>query len=210
MTKRDLECKVLVGACVLPALFALVNGANLTAVAAERNEPSISARGSNTSKRFLPLGIGRSYVVDLPRDAKDVLVANPLIADAVVRSARRAYLIGLAVGQTNVIFFDSDGRQIAAFDIAVRRDLHGVGITWSRPRTVKLAENGFLVFKSSTAEPAVRLPLRSTPSCLMTSRCTSAATDPATVLLGRFHRIYGKTASPKTNTYCGQFGFIID
>ena len=124
MTKRDLEYRVLVGACVLPALFALVNGANLTAVGAERNEPSISARGSNTSKRFLPLGIGMSYVVDLPRDAKDVLVANPLIADAVVRSARRAYLIGLAVGQTNVIFFDSDGRQIAAFDIAVTRDLH--------------------------------------------------------------------------------------
>src|SRR5207237_4334857 len=76
--------------------------------------------------RFVPLGVGKSVVVDLPRDTKDVLVANPQIANAVVRSARRAYLIGVAVGQTNVFFFDSEGRQIAGFDIAVTRDLNGV------------------------------------------------------------------------------------
>ena len=31
-----------------------------------------------------------------------------------------------AVGQTNVVFFDADGQQIAAYDIAVKRDLNGV------------------------------------------------------------------------------------
>jgi pilus assembly protein CpaC len=72
------------------------------------------------------LGIGKSVVIDLPRDAKDVLVANPAIANAVVRSTRRAYLIGVAIGQTNVFFFDGDGRQIAGFDIAVTRDLNGL------------------------------------------------------------------------------------
>jgi len=43
-----------------------------------------------------------------------------------VRSARRAYLIGLDIGQTNVFFFDASGKQIAGFDIAVTRDLNGV------------------------------------------------------------------------------------
>jgi pilus assembly protein CpaC len=43
-----------------------------------------------------------------------------------VRSAQRAYIIGAAVGQTNIIFFDSTGQQIAAYDIAVTRDLNGV------------------------------------------------------------------------------------
>ena len=57
---------------------------------------------------------------------KDVLVADPKIANAVVRSAQRAYIIGAAVGQTNIIFFDSAGQQIAAYDIAVTRDLNGV------------------------------------------------------------------------------------
>jgi pilus assembly protein CpaC len=43
-----------------------------------------------------------------------------------VRSAKRAYIIGAAVGQTNVVFFDADGQQVAAYDIAVKRDLNGV------------------------------------------------------------------------------------
>src|SRR6202011_2084853 len=68
----------------------------------------------------------KSMVVDLPQDIKDVLVADPKIANAVIRSAQRAYIIGSAVGQTNVVFFDADGQQIAAYDIAVKRDLNGV------------------------------------------------------------------------------------
>jgi pilus assembly protein CpaC len=35
-------------------------------------------------------------------------------------------MIGVAVGQTNIFFFDADGKQIAGFDIAVKRDLNGV------------------------------------------------------------------------------------
>jgi pilus assembly protein CpaC len=76
--------------------------------------------------QFLALGIGKSVVIDLPREIKDVLVADPKIANAVVRSAQRAYIIGGAVGQTNIFFFDSNGQQIAAYDIAVKRDLNGV------------------------------------------------------------------------------------
>ena len=53
-------------------------------------------------RKFVPLGVGKSVVVDLPGDIKDVLVADPKIANAVVRTSRRAYIIGVAVGQTNV------------------------------------------------------------------------------------------------------------
>ena len=35
-------------------------------------------------------------------------------------------MIGVTVGQTNIFFFDADGKQIAGFDIAVTRDLNGV------------------------------------------------------------------------------------
>ena len=74
----------------------------------------------------MELGVSKSAVIDLPRDVKDVLVADPKIANAVIRSPTRAYIIGAAVGQTNVVFFDADGQQIAAYDIAVKRDLNGV------------------------------------------------------------------------------------
>lgn len=81
---------------------------------------------ASTKIRFLALGIGKSVIIDLPREVKDVLVADPKIANAVVRSAQRAYIIGAAVGQTNVVFFDAAGQQVAAYDIAVKRDLNGV------------------------------------------------------------------------------------
>jgi pilus assembly protein CpaC len=84
------------------------------------------AADGQMNARFLALGIGKSVVIDLPRDIKDVLVADPKIANAVVRSAQRAYIIGATVGQTNIVFFDSAGQQIAAYDIAVTRDLNGV------------------------------------------------------------------------------------
>jgi len=65
------------------------------------------AADGQMNARFLALGIGKSIVIDLPRDIKDVLVADPKIANAVVRSAQRAYIIGAAVGQTNIVFFDA-------------------------------------------------------------------------------------------------------
>lgn len=74
----------------------------------------------------IDLGVGKSVIINLPQDVKDVLVADPKIANAVVRTSRRAYLIGVARGQTNVFFFDAAGHQIAGYDIAVTRDLNGV------------------------------------------------------------------------------------
>ena len=84
------------------------------------------AADGQMNARFLALGIGKSIVIDLPRDIKDVLIADPKIATAVIRSAQRAYIIGATVGQTNIVFFDSSGQQIAAYDIAVKRDLNGL------------------------------------------------------------------------------------
>ena len=48
--------------------------------------------------QFVPIGVGKTVVINLPRDAKDVLVADPKIANAVVRTSRRAYLIGVQDG----------------------------------------------------------------------------------------------------------------
>ncbi|MEM8877313.1 MAG: type II and III secretion system protein family protein [Pseudomonadota bacterium] len=91
-----------------------------TASSAGAVDAPISMHGQSESVR---LGLDKSLVIDLPRDARDVLVSNPAIADAVMRTARRAYLIGMEVGQTNVFFFDEHGTQIAALEVDVERDL---------------------------------------------------------------------------------------
>jgi pilus assembly protein CpaC len=117
----------LVRALSFSAIVALTLAPALTpVVASDYRAPAPVAVEGQMNARFLPLGIGKSVVIDLPRDIKDVLVADPKIANAVVRSAQRAYIIGAAVGQTNIVFFDSAGQQIAAYDIAVKRDLNGV------------------------------------------------------------------------------------
>src|SRR5215813_13512544 len=104
---------------------ALTPAAPLTAADGPR-VPVMKVAASEATSRFVPLGIGKSVIIDLPADIKDVLVADPKIANAVVRSARRAYLIGVAIGQTSIFFFDAQGRQLAGFDVAVTRDLNGV------------------------------------------------------------------------------------
>ena len=107
------------------AIGLAINPARAPVHAAEgRDTPVVSVGSSKV--HYLSLGIGKSVVVDFPQDVKDVLVADPKIANAVVRSARRAYIIGAAVGQTNVVFFDGEGQQVAAYDIAIKRDLNGV------------------------------------------------------------------------------------
>ena len=117
----------LVRALSFSAAAALVLNPVLTPVVAADYRPAAPvAADGQMNARFLALGIGKSVVIDLPRDIKDVLVADPKIANAVVRSAQRAYIIGAAIGQTNIVFFDSAGQQIAAYDIAVKRDLNGV------------------------------------------------------------------------------------
>lgn len=108
------------------AIAAFTLNPALTPVFAGDYRVPAARSGAGMHSQSLSLGIGKSVVVDLPSDVKDVLVADPKIANAVVRSAQRAYIIGAAVGQTNIIFFDANGQQIAAYDIAVTRDLNGL------------------------------------------------------------------------------------
>lgn len=75
----------------------------------------------STTQR-LTLALGKSAIIDLPVEARDVVVSDPAIADAVMRTSRRGFLLGTKVGETNVFFLDAQGRQILALEIRVARD----------------------------------------------------------------------------------------
>lgn len=79
--------------------------------------------GGGAQSASLVLPFGKSAIIDLPADARDILISNPAIADATVRTARRAYVIGRQLGQTNIFFFDASGRQIANVEIRVEPDV---------------------------------------------------------------------------------------
>lgn len=92
---------------------------------AEANAGQASVTATSANQR-VKLGLNKSVVIDLPSDAYDILVANPAVADAVTRTARRIYLFGKAVGETNIFVFGSNGQQIASLDLAIERDVTGL------------------------------------------------------------------------------------
>ena len=73
--------------------------------------------------RRIDLSVGKSIVIDLPRDAGEVFVAEPKVANAVVRTARKIFIIGTGAGTTSVFVMDKQGQQIAALDIGVAKEL---------------------------------------------------------------------------------------
>ena len=83
---------------------------------------AISTRDASNHQR-LTLGLNKAAVVQLDQDARDVLVSNPDMVDAVVRTPRRIFLLANKVGQTNAFFFDSAGKQILTLDIRVEKDV---------------------------------------------------------------------------------------
>ncbi len=85
----------------------------------------ITQSGPGVSKR-VKLGLNKAIVVDLPRDAHDILVADPSLADAVTRTSRRIYLFGKTVGQTNIFVFGSNGEEIISIELEIERDVAGL------------------------------------------------------------------------------------
>ena len=129
---------------------------------------TIRVAASDIGSRSVELGVSKSVVIDLPRDIKDVLVADPKIANAVVRSSRRAYIIGITMGQTNVFFFDAEGKQMAGFDIAVTRNLNGIRTAIGRYSRMPISRSKASAMASSWPAPRPAKPKRSRPSILRT------------------------------------------
>lgn len=86
-------------------------------------EVRIDTGGQSAVSKSIVLPLDKAAIVDLPLPAADVLVSQPTVVDAVIRSPKRVYLLGLETGQTNAFFFDSRGRQILNLEIVVERDM---------------------------------------------------------------------------------------
>ncbi|WP_443749162.1 type II and III secretion system protein family protein [Asticcacaulis solisilvae] len=103
---------------------AMLFAASAVSAAPQPYLPSPSAMRVTTQTapvktQVLNLAKGRSAVIDLPADASDVFVSNPAVADAVLRTPRRIFVLGVAPGQSDAIFFDGMGRQILNLSVRV-------------------------------------------------------------------------------------------
>jgi len=88
------------------------------------DQPShvILTRAQSNAQQKLSVSLNKSMILDLPSDARQVIVSQPSIASASMQSKRRAILQGMSIGDTNIIFLDDKGVQIASLDVSVVRD----------------------------------------------------------------------------------------
>ena len=92
----------------------------------------IELSGQGPAARTLGLAKGKSAMIELPIDARDITVGNPAIADVVLRTPRRISVLGVATGVTDAVFFDGMGHPILRLDIHVDQDGSAVADTIAR------------------------------------------------------------------------------
>jgi pilus assembly protein CpaC len=102
-------------------LLALTPAATLHA--ADTSDSVEMAGAANSAGRRLQLGVGQSVIFDLPEEAGEIYVGDPKVANAIVRSAKRVYISGVANGQTSIFALARDGRKIAVVQVSVGRDV---------------------------------------------------------------------------------------
>ncbi len=77
-------------------------------------------------QRPLTVPLGKAELVDLAGDVADVLIADPDIIDVQAVQSNRLYVVGLNVGDTNIIALDANGDVVKRLDVHVAYDLKAI------------------------------------------------------------------------------------
>lgn len=98
----------------------------MPALAQAQAQIAISANAYG-AVRSLELELNKSMLVDLPAGVAEVVVSQPSIAAAIMRSRTRAIVQGMQEGATNIIFLDDAGRTISVLDMRIVQPPLAVG-----------------------------------------------------------------------------------
>jgi len=124
------------------------------APAAAQTRASVSM---GAAPQLINLPRGSSMAVDLPSDARDVIVPNPTVAEAMLHSPRRITIIGLQPGETDAVVLDAAGRTILSLRIRVDAGVSALQDTLNRvmPDSQVHAEavNDSIILTGSVASP---------------------------------------------------------
>jgi len=98
----------------------------LAAAAVHQSIIRVQDTGGAPVRKNIKIGLGKSALIEFPRDVRDVMVSNPAAVDAVVLSANRVFLLARKIGEANAFFFDTTGEQFATFEIFIERETAGL------------------------------------------------------------------------------------
>lgn len=143
---------------ILPAIFVAMAVSLASSVPAfavqQANHLRISQRETGATQH-LEVGHNKSVIVDLPAEVREVIVSQPAVAGAIMRSKRRAIIQGIGVGETNIFFLDDAGQRIAVLEISVTTDASGLEATIARivrGSRIKVESFGERIVLSGTAQ----------------------------------------------------------
>ena len=108
-----------IASCVSAALLAIAPAS--TVRAADGDDFARMGAMSDATAVPLQMGVGQSVIRDLPEEAGEIYVGDPNVANAIVRTAKRIYISGVANGHTSIFALAKDGRRIAFFQVSVGR-----------------------------------------------------------------------------------------
>jgi len=102
------------------------------AMAGQRANHLQVSRAETGATQRLEVGQNKSLIVDLPTNVREVIVSQPDVATAIMRSKQRAIVQGIAVGETNIFFLDANGARISVLEISVNADASSLEGTIAR------------------------------------------------------------------------------
>jgi len=102
---------------------------------------------------------GKSQAIDLPGEAREVVVGNTIVADVTVTSRRRIFLMARQPGQTNVAILDASGAILAQVDVVVEANAEAARAALARQFPDEgldvASENGTLVLSGQVRSDAL-------------------------------------------------------
>ena len=97
------------------------SGVQNISFAAMKGDLSPLAKASKRGGHIAPLKVklGKAKLITVPRGVLDILVADSQVIDVSAVQANKLYVVGLKVGDTNLIALDGQGNTVRQFDIHV-------------------------------------------------------------------------------------------
>ncbi|WEK03567.1 MAG: type II and III secretion system protein family protein [Candidatus Devosia phytovorans] len=101
---------------------------SLSGAVAQESHVAISP-GAYGATRALTVELNKTVLVDLPAGAAEVIVSQPSVAAAIMRTRTRALVQGITSGTTNIFFLDDSGQTIQMLDVKVNEQPSQIGST---------------------------------------------------------------------------------
>ena len=161
--------------CVIGLSLGMVTGAHaqtkLTAPAGEGSEiptqvspkPKRTDSGKSVEGSEISIVLNKSSIITTKRQYRELSVGNSDIADVVPLARNRFYVLGKAIGSTNIVLTDSRGSVIDVIDVLVGYDIQSLKrkvyeIAPEDPIEVRTANNSIVLSGSvDSADKAGRI-----------------------------------------------------